>query len=209
MHAQVFLFPLLVENEDLFPRFLYHFLSFSFLRCVLPFLTAIRIPPMETLFIPPGCHGEPGSKTTGRKLWRQDCVNDISFIYSAPQASISNRGELPLDSQLPPFHIFPRLSRPHVTTRIIVLFMHNNFSKAHILSMNIHPWSLLNAGFQKWAGSFLGIRLYCPTSQKISSRLSTCKHTHIVYTCIHMHSHCAHTYTLYTQTPIHQTHEGN
>jgi hypothetical protein len=62
------LISLLVQNEDFFPCFLYHFPSFSFLRCATPFLAAIRMLPMEILFIPPGCHGEAGSETTGRKL---------------------------------------------------------------------------------------------------------------------------------------------
>lgn len=103
---------------------------FLFLRCVTPFRTTMRISPMETLYILPGCHGEPGSETTDRKLWRQDGANDTSFIYSTPRASISDRGELPLDSQLPPLHTFPRLSRPHAVTRVVVLFMHSNLPQS-------------------------------------------------------------------------------
>jgi hypothetical protein len=103
--------------------------------------------PMEILFIPPGCHGEAGSETTGRKLWRQDCVNDTSFIYRAPKASISDREELLLDSQLPPFHMFPRLSRPHVVTVTVVLFMHNEFSPKHIHSVWIHIYGVAHILF--------------------------------------------------------------
>lgn len=117
--------PSLVENEDFFPCCRYRFLTFSFLRCVTPFRTTTRISPMETLYIPPGCHGEPGSETTDRKLWRQDGANDTPFIYTLgpenscsnmtmyyTRASFSNRGELPLVSQLLPLHTCPRLSRP-------------------------------------------------------------------------------------------------